>query len=471
MLDYLLKPLNRRKLRKEYGIEEKDAIVIATDWMATGPMVSEVFNPFVITSNPQREIVGKDGIVIASLLFKERREKILIPFNERKTHEFIAGKDEHFNFISETSKNEIQERLERWGNSLLFPYQCFPLDFDFFEKRFGIKVLGSKNISTISILSNKVHFYQFCKRIGIDVIDGFVASSLEEAKEGLKMFKEVYVTKERSSGGRGSFKVRNEEEMEMRLRGYKGKLLVQKWMRKVKCSPNVLVVVPSGNISTDEVAVINVSDQIIKGTKYRGNVLPSSVSEKHFDEIVEISKRIGKELAKLGYCGIFGIDFIVSRENGEKVYPVELNLRVNHSHGLVGLVYSKLRRNLPPLALLHAIACLGLGWLDKSELSSLPLKQAEIPPIGMRLVFESGWKLTSLERVKPMANVTFVGFPPDGWLVPPTGSFSKYESYENDEFFVGRVIATGEERREVERKLKRFEAIVATGFKEVKGCA
>ena len=117
-------------------------------------------------------------------------------------------------------------------------------------------------------------------------------------------------------------------------------MLYQKWMRKVKCSPNVLVVVPSGNISTDEVAVINVSDQIIKGTKYRGNVLPSSVSEKHFDEIVEISKRIGKELAKLGYCGIFGIDFIVSRENGEKVYPVELNLRVNPAHSLFVHLFS-----------------------------------------------------------------------------------------------------------------------------------
>jgi predicted ATP-grasp superfamily ATP-dependent carboligase len=242
----------------------------------------------------------------------------LIPFSEKLIHRAIIRKGKFSELISkDIYEDEIFSKLKDLINSngaiYLFPYQCFSSDFDFFEK-LGFKILASKNISTVSILSNKVHFYEFLKRLNFDLIEGEIAKDFDEALEIFNKLKDVYVAKERGAGGSGTFHITSEQDLKIIFKNYEERVLVEKWLDNIVASPNVLAVTPSGDVEPDDVAVISVSDQIIENTKYCGNIFPSRVDKEVFDKLVSITKIIGSELGKLGYAGIFGLDLLVVRE-------------------------------------------------------------------------------------------------------------------------------------------------------------
>ncbi len=450
-LKTLLTFKKKEKSVKEYGIDPASTIVIANDWMATGPMVEQVFPSFVITGNPQVEIMNKDPKIILSEMFSELTgSRVLLPSDEKTIHQCLLNKGMFGDLLSkEMYEQFILSKLQKMVNNgaeYVFPYQCFTMDFDFFED-FDLKVMGPRNLSIRDLLSNKVYFYEFLKRNEIEAIPGEVANDVNEAVELSKNYKEVYIAKERGAGGSASFHFKSPEEIQEKLFDYKGRVLVLKWLDNVVSSQNVFGIIPSGHSSPEEVAIISVSDQIIRGTDYYGNSFPCSLEKNEFNKVVEMSKELGSILGRKGYYGIFGVDTITVKENGDLfVYPVELNLRVNHSHGTSAAIYSRLRPNMPPAVTLHAAATIGSGWLTNKELKKIPIKPKEMKIMVMEVAKYKGWlETTQLPKIEALP----VGFPPEGWLLPKSNIHSKSGTIMKDQpIFTGRLISTAEDRKE-----------------------
>lgn len=482
----ILKLKDRSHYLEDFGIQGERVAVLATDWMATGPMVQEAFPTFIITGNPQKEVTRKESkkIILSRVFSEATGKKMLLPFSEKSIHETVANKGatsgdqkQGNNLVKQIGQELYEERikgkLEKAAEedlAYLFPYQAFRIDFNFF-KDLGMKVLASNNFSTLSLLSNKVHFYKFLERKGFKKIRGDVVSSEDEALELFEdLGKDVYATKERGAGGEASYHLKSKKDVKKVFLNYEGKVLMQEWVDKVKASPNVLAVIPKGDISRREVAVIMASDQIIANTRYQGNVFPTSINGKAFRDLIGLVKKIGVELAKMGYVGIFGLDALVKeKEIGSEVYPVELNLRVNHSHGIAGLFYSRLKPEMPPLSVLHTAAVLEKGWLDNKELDKLPVKPEEQDSYYYIKNFRaSGWRRTSDFSLNN--NVIPVGFPRKGWLIPPIGSYSKIsgEWAPNQPMFLGRLLASGDNLKEIEVKMMASKIKILKEFKTLR---
>ncbi|NOX15746.1 MAG: ATP-grasp domain-containing protein, partial [Epsilonproteobacteria bacterium] len=60
-------------------------------------------------------------------------------------------------------------------------------------------------------------------------------------------------------------------------------------------------------------------------TKFRGSTFPTKMNKQIQEEIIKQTRIVGKKMAKLGYRGIFGCDFIVTDKN--EIFFIETNPR------------------------------------------------------------------------------------------------------------------------------------------------
>lgn len=76
--------------------------------------------------------------------------------------------------------------------------------------------------------------------------------------------------------------------------------------------------------------IVCVTDQILRGHQYLGNIYPSGVSEHHRSMMIEMTTAVGNYLSTQGFRGLFGLDFLVTRSG--KCYPLDLNPRRQGSY-------------------------------------------------------------------------------------------------------------------------------------------
>jgi hypothetical protein len=93
---------------------------------------------------------------------------------------------------------------------------------------------------------------------------------------------------------------------------------------ELKTSPSAQArILPDG-----EVEILSTHEQILdeKGLTFLGSVFPA---RKNFKFILqENTKRIGEELAKLGFIGPFSIDFLITDDgHSQRVFVIEINIR------------------------------------------------------------------------------------------------------------------------------------------------
>ncbi len=154
-------------------------------------------------------------------------------------------------------------------------------------------------------------------------------ASIFENKELLRQAKHIfpiYLTAAYASGGSEGGIVPDTKALEdflARLRPIndKGRFLVSSVFDEIAAMPNVNALVTQENITN----VLVVSDQIMRGNMYLGNIYPSSVSEKIVREIRMITEKIGDHLSREGYRGLFGCDFLVGKDG--RLAVIDLNPR------------------------------------------------------------------------------------------------------------------------------------------------
>ncbi len=188
-------------------------------------------------------------------------------------------------------------------------------------------------------------------------------------------------------GGRGTFLIRDADSfrafMEIAGRGeHRGctvnTVTVTRFM-KGEAASIAACVTRHGTISTplqtqlmDEPAVVGASPcwGIFCGHSWGGGRYDGAANE----TARQVTERVGGFLARRGYRGIFGIDFIVDREAGT-VHPVECNLRYTGAFPMLSLLHLKDGRI--PLDVFHLLEYLPVEY--EADVKSLNQAYADEP--------------------------------------------------------------------------------------------
>lgn len=133
--------------------------------------------------------------------------------------------------------------------------------------------------------------------------------------------KGIFISHEYSAAGMGSMITTCQEEVLNRFSGRDCRFLVSRYMPH-EYDPTVLAVVAN----EEEVYIAGVADQRIEnGNSFRGSIFPSRLPSETQVKLAEYTRIVGRQLAKLGYRGIFGCDYIVDTEGD--AYFIEVNTR------------------------------------------------------------------------------------------------------------------------------------------------
>jgi hypothetical protein len=201
----------------------------------------------------------------------------------------------------------------------------------------GAELFGSDEETILKYFS-KDAFKDACKRLGIETVRG-TAHEIDEDNHLDYMELEDLVSKLLHSypsviikgvhGSQGSSLYTTEDASDVQevyeqiLAQRERKVLVEPFL-KVIASPNdQWVINRDGQISS-----LGLSAQLFEGLVHAGNLKGQYFHEDLYRKITEISHRITQNMAEQGYCGVLGIDYIISNQG---VYPIENNARVNGS--------------------------------------------------------------------------------------------------------------------------------------------
>ena len=206
----------------------------------------------------------------------------------------------------------------------LFVYMFESSIYMTLDKKKNLFLIGPK-ADIVAKLNNKITLYEMFSKIvpmaPYEVVEGY-EQLIAKARTMIELYDEkIFISLEKSAAGVNSIATKDLKSIEDKFGLCKNETFLLTKYISHKSDPTSLGVV----INEDEIFVAGIADQNIEGTKFRGSTFPSKESIKVQKRIIELTRTIGKHIAKLGYRGIFGCDFIVT-EN-EEVFFIEVNPR------------------------------------------------------------------------------------------------------------------------------------------------
>ncbi|MCP4022786.1 MAG: ATP-grasp domain-containing protein, partial [Desulfobacteraceae bacterium] len=152
----------------------------------------------------------------------------------------------------------------------------------------------------------------------------------------------IFVTKEYSAAGLNSVVAQCQEEIIKRFKSCDdGTFIISRYLPHPH-DPTVLGVVANKN----DVYIAGVADQRIENhNRFTGSTFPTILSSRLEDKLKTLTRKAGKWLAGIGYRGIFGCDYIVTKNNDIRF--LEINAR---KQSTTLEFCCTLEQNLPALA-------------------------------------------------------------------------------------------------------------------------
>jgi predicted ATP-grasp superfamily ATP-dependent carboligase len=272
--------------------------------------------------------VSKDKvefITIAPDVFEQYNYDNLIILNEVKDKQ--NSRKPHHEFISQISKNPyvhsmIDTILENQDELFIYMFESSP--HMTLDQRDGVTLIGP-NSDIVKTLSNKIALYEIFSDIvpmaNYSVSHGFDELMISAQKLMQRSGHPLFISLETSAAGANSIIANSLEDIETKFKDNKDDtFLVTEFISHIS-DPTTLGVV----INEDEIYVAGVADQRIDGTRFKGSTFPSKNSNEIQEELIRQTRVVGKKMAKLGYRGIFGCDYIVTKNN--EVFFIETNPR------------------------------------------------------------------------------------------------------------------------------------------------
>lgn len=222
-------------------------------------------------------------------------------------------------------------------------------------KVLGAKLFGAPESETLKY-NDKASFKIICQQLDIPVIEG-VSFEMQPQKSGnytmmktivvdyLKKYENVIIRGTLGESGLSLYKTNGDEiaEIYKEISDCNEKVVLIEPFLNASSSPNdQWIIGRNGNINH-----LGMRSQIcIDGMIHMGTISKFPISDANSKYIKETSRKIVDNMAKTGYIGVIGIDYIVS---GEGVFPVENNARFNGSSYTIMIVerIEKLTGSIP----------------------------------------------------------------------------------------------------------------------------
>ena len=280
--------------------------------------------------------------------FNKRFKPVWI-FSAKQSDLFMSKKENYI--IINRKLKEIKKNLQKNNYIELSDYE--DLNKEFSESRFISGLIQDivKKQGRVFILSFTSSFLNINnKEVVILGPDPKIATSLDNKVEHIKLFEKLdlprnktkiynnieeikkdanypfYISASYSSGGHESKIIYQESDLDifyLKIRDINksSEFIVSMLIKDIKLSPNVNAIVYGDN----KTEIIFITDQILRGNQYLGNIYPSKANEKIKEDIINVTKKVGNYMSSLGFRGIFGLDFIIDLTGN--LYTVDLNPR------------------------------------------------------------------------------------------------------------------------------------------------
>jgi predicted ATP-grasp superfamily ATP-dependent carboligase len=217
----------------------------------------------------------------------------------------------------------------------------------------GIEIFGSPEEVTKEYF-DKLSFKKECQKLGIQVVSGESHNINREDPDDIHNIEKivykllhndehVIIRGTEGSAGRSAFSTQTQTLLEMyaKLSENKDNTILIEPMLPVICSPNDQWIITSPS----HIRHLGTSCQIFEGLSHAGNLYGTYYSTRVTDFIEKTSKIIATAMAKRGYRGVLGIDYIVCEEG---IYPIENNARMNGSTFAIEL-FNIIKKRIPEL--------------------------------------------------------------------------------------------------------------------------
>jgi len=402
------------------------------------------FKPIWILSAKQNDFFRKENYIIINKKLKEIKSKlnnqdiVYLQDYEDLNKEFSESKE---------IKEIINKLIEKQDRVFILGFTSSCLEI----YNPNVKILGPRS-DIATKFDNKIRHIKLFNWLQVPRNNTRVYSTIEEIKEKEKY--PFFISASYTSGGHESSVIHTEQGLDIfysRLRSVnkKNEFLVADLIENIKISPNVNAMV----CGEKDTRIICISDQILRGTEYLGNIYPSKASEKHKQNIIKTTKIIGNYLASLGFLGIFGLDFIIDFKG--KLYTVDLNPRRQGGY-LTNVLMSK-KINIPEIELKLALN----EEVPKFDYDDFQVNfswgHSKIRPYYQNMeindCFKEGSPLRPFEEIGSIFKCIF--YPKKSLLIEGNG---------------GYFILTGENYKKVKDKLiKEVEVILSKKFELYEG--
>jgi predicted ATP-grasp superfamily ATP-dependent carboligase len=200
---------------------------------------------------------------------------------------------------------------------------------------------------------NKIEQYKLFKKLGLPHMPARVFRTAKALLRAERLYPS-FISSCYSSGGNESSLIFSEGRLKtflskLRPLNAEGQFLAVELFDRTASMPNISAIVTGRNRTTPLI----VTDQLLRGTRYLGNVYPASVGRKQEKQIVDITIAIGNALSREGFRGVFGCDFQVSKEG--KVVVIDLNPRRQGGYACNALALASVGVSLVDLELACAL--------------------------------------------------------------------------------------------------------------------
>lgn len=160
----------------------------------------------------------------------------------------------------------------------------------------------------------------------VPLIEGFCCDDLDQVLSKTESLWEqwgdgVFVSTAYSAGGANSAITRSREEIREKFAGTDGPYIVTRYLPHDH-DPTVLAVVAN----EEDVYIAGIADQrILDGNRFVGSNFPTKATVQQQQELRKYTIKVGREMGKAGYRGIFGCDYLIDPEG--HIHFIEINAR------------------------------------------------------------------------------------------------------------------------------------------------
>ena len=216
----------------------------------------------------------------------------------------------------------VKRLLNRQEHVYIYMYESLPeMTLDEIP---NVSILGpDKHIA--KNINSKIYQYQYLKEM-LPVVDFRVCRGLDSllstAQELFPSWPDgLFVSREYSAAGVNSVLAFSTDDIKNKFSAPDEPYLISRYIPHTY-DPTLLAVVAD----EDDIYIAGVADQRIeKGTRFTGSFYPSVLDETIIAKLSEYTRISGKWLAREGYRGIFGCDFLVDAQNNIRF--LEINAR------------------------------------------------------------------------------------------------------------------------------------------------